>query len=163
MKIEEFKTILKRLEDLYAASGMGTAARDVRSVAQLLVGSEGKTVEEFLAETKALLHRAERPAGGPTTIDERRVAEHSSRLLGAGTDQGAFQVALEALDADKALDTADWYAIANRYRNTPSGATHIYKFKSVKAARATIRDVFIERFEGESKRGILDRILRWAS
>jgi hypothetical protein len=106
---------------------------------------------EFIVETTALLHRAERPAGAATTIDEPIVAEHSSRLLEAATDQGAFQAALEALDADKALGTADWYAIANRYRNTPSGATHIYKFKSVKAARAAIRDVFIERFEGESR------------
>jgi hypothetical protein len=162
MKIKEFKGILRRLEELYAAAGMAAQAKDLHSVTQLLGDSNEKTVDEFITETKALLERPQ-PAGTPSVVDEQRVADHSARLLGAGTDQTAFQSALDALDADEKLGTREWYAIANRYRNAPSGASHVYKFKSVKAARAAIRDVFIERFEGQSKRGVLDRILRWAS
>jgi len=162
MKTEEFKAVLKRLEELYAAAGLVAQAKDIRNVAHLLDGSEGRTINEFIAETKALLEQPEPPVVGPR-IDDARVAEHSTRLLEAGTDQTAFQAALDALDMDRQLSSGDWYAIANRYRNAPSGGSHIYKFKTVKAARAAIRDVFIERFESQSKRGVLDRILRWAS
>lgn len=162
MKVEEFKVVLQRLEDLYTAAGIAAPAKDLRSVAKLLEGSEGTTLEEFVSETRALLDRAAKPAP-ESVINEGKVVEHSTRLLQAGTDQDAFQKALDLLAADNALSTADWYAIANRYRNAPSGSSHIYKFKSLKAARGAIRDVFIERFESQSKRGILDRILRWAS
>jgi hypothetical protein len=162
MTTQEFKAVLKRLEELYAAAGLTAPAKDVRSVASLLDGSEGNTLEEFISETKALLERQPSTAV-ELTVDEGRVAEHSARLLSAGTDQAAFQAALDALDADRGLGAPEWYAIANHYRNTPSGGDHVYRFKSVKAARASIRDVFIERFESQSKRSVLDRILRWAS
>ena len=162
MKIEEFKAVLERLEELYAAAGMAAPAKDVRAIARLLEGSEGKSVDEFIADTKDLLERP-RAVEATAVVDEHRVSTHSGRLLGAGTDQTAFQGALEALDQDAGLGPGEWYAIANRYRNAPSGGNHIYKFKSVKAARAAIRDVFIERFEAQSKRSVLDRILRWAS
>jgi hypothetical protein len=157
MKTDEFKAILKRLEELYAAAGTAGPANDIRSVARLLDGSEGKTLDEFIAETRALL---ESPRSQPaaTSADHELVAKYSARLLEAGTDQAAFDATLGALDVDHQLKPADWYAIANRYRNAPSGGTHTYKFKSVKAAREAIRDVFIERFEAESKRGVLDRI-----
>ena len=118
--------------------------------------AEGKTIEEFIAETKSFMERPLSPVEG-AAIEEEEFAKHSTRLLSAGTDQAAFQSALDALDADRELDPSDWYAIANHYRNAPSGGSHVYKFKSVKAARAAIRDVFIERFELQSKRGVLDR------
>jgi hypothetical protein len=160
MKIEDFKAILKRLQDVYAAGGMTSPAKDLRDLARLFEGSRADTVDEFIAETKALL---ETPPRSREPVNDERVSVHSARLLDAGTDQFAFEAALDALDADRGLSTAEWYAIANRYRNVPSGANHVYKFKSVKAARAAIRDVFIERFESQSKRGVLERILRWAS
>ena len=162
MKIEQFKDILTRLEQLYSAAGAGAPAKDVRAVARLLEGNEDKTMDEFIAETKALLNDPPR-AKTKMSADQNCVAIHARRLLDAGTDQSAFQTALESLDADKGLGKTDWYAIANHYRNAPAGGTHVYKFNSVKAARAAIRDVFIERFEAESKRGVIDRIMHWAS
>jgi hypothetical protein len=87
----------------------------------------------------------------------------ATRLLGAGTDQAAFQAALEALDADRSIGAAEWYAIANRYWNEPTGATYEYRFKSGKAAREAIRNTFIKRFEANSKQGVFDRISRRVS
>jgi hypothetical protein len=157
MKTDEFKAILKRLEELYTAAGTAGPADDIRSVAQLLDGSEGKTLDEFIAETRTLL-ASPLSQSAAVSVDQVRIEKHSARLLEAGTNQAAFDAALENVDADRQLKPADWFAIANRYRNAPSGGTHTYKFKSAKVAREAIRDVFIERFEAESKRGVLDRI-----
>jgi len=166
MKTEDLKRVLVRLEEVFSAAGMTAPASDIHSVARLLDGSEGKTVDEFISEIKVLL---ERPAGRSRTssespiAEERRIADYTSRLLGAGTDQAAFQAALDALDADRSLGAAEWYAIANRYRNEPTGASHVFRFKSGKAAREAIRNTFIERFEAQSKQGVLDRIFRRVS
>jgi hypothetical protein len=166
MKTEELKRVLVRLKEVFSAAGMAAPANDLHSVARLLDGSEGKTVEEFISETKALLEKPTgrpRVAGVSPTADERLVADHSSRLLSAGTDRAAFQAALDALDADRSLGPAEWYAVANRFRNEPTAATHVYRFKSMKAAREAIWDTFIERFEAQSKRGVINRIFGRAS
>jgi hypothetical protein len=163
MKIAEFRDVLNRLEELYAAAGAAAPAEDLRSVVRLLEGSESKSVDEFVAETRVLLE-TQRPADAAAVgLDKARVASHARRLLEAGTNQQAFRAALDALDEDKGLNKAEWYSIADQYRNTPTGGTHNYRYASIKSARAAIRDVFIERFEAESKRGILERITRWAS
>ncbi len=163
MKVAEFKDVLNRLEELYGAAGAASQAEDLRRVRRLLEGSESKTVDDFVAETRMLLGDQSPPEGMNVGIDQERVATHALRLLDAGTDQHAFQLALDALDEDKRLGKAEWFAIANRYRNAPTGGAHIYKYSTIKGARAAIRDVFIERFEAESKRGIIERITRWAS
>ena len=67
------------------------------------------------------------------------------------------------LDSDPSVGKAEWAAIANRYRNAPTNGSHVYKFRSNKEARAAIRDAFIERHEASSKRGILNRLTKWAS
>jgi hypothetical protein len=163
MKVSEFKDVLRRLQELYVAAGAAAQADDLARVMRLLQGNESKTVEEFVAETKSLLVGERDLDRAGAALDEDGVALHARRLLAAGTDQRAFQAALEAADQDKQLGKAEWFSIANRYRNAPTGGTHVYKYNTIKAARAAIRDLFIERFESESKRGILDRLTRWAS
>lgn len=161
VNVKVLRAALERLESLYAASGSSAAAKDLRSVAHLLEGHDEKSVEQFIADTKELL---DRPATARTTrLDLERTNWHAERLLAAGVDQGAFDQALSELDADPQVGKAEWAAIANRYRNAPTSGTHLYKFKSNKEARAAIRDVFFERHEAESKRGIIDRITKWAS
>jgi hypothetical protein len=161
MDIKELKVALERIEALYAAAGATAAAKDLRSVAHLLDGHDGKSVEAFIAETRQLL---DKPASAVSTaVDLERVALHADRLLGVGTDQSKFDAALVALEADSLVGKAEWAAIANRYRNAPTNGTHVYKFKSNKEARAAIRDAFIERYEAKSKGGIIDRITKWAS
>lgn len=161
MDIKELKATLERIEGLYAAAGAVAAAKDLRSVAHLLDGHDGKSVEAFITETRELLAR---PTGTtPVSVDIERVALHADRLLSAGIDQSAFDAALRELDGDALVGKPEWAAIANRYRNAPTNGTHVYKFKSNKEARAAIRDAFIERHEANSKRGIIDRITKWAS
>jgi hypothetical protein len=159
MKIEEFKAVLKRLEQLYLAAGATGPAKDLQSITRLLEGHEGKSLDEFIAETIAVLAGPSEPEKKIDVNDQQRVAVHAQRLLDAGTNESAFQAALEALDQDRGLRKVDWIAIANKYRNAPTGATYSYKFDSIKDARASISDVFTERFESESKRGIISRIM----
>ena len=161
MDIKELKSALERLESLYAAAGATSAAKDLRSVTQLLDGHDGKSVEAFIAETNEILTKASCPK--TATVDGARIAHHADRLLAAGIDQSAFDTALAELDCDASVGKAEWAGIANRYRNAPTNSTHAYKFKSNKEARAAIRDAFIERHEANSKRGIIDRLTRWAS
>lgn len=161
MNIKQLKTALERIESLYAAAGVTSAANDLRKVAQLLDGHDEKSVEAYIAELTAQPCNTSSPE--PSALNEDRVSTHARRLLAAGLDQNAFDSALRELDRDTRVGKAEWAAIANRYRNAPTNGTHVFKFKSNKAARAAIRDVFIERHEANSKRGIIDRLTRWAS
>lgn len=161
MDIKELKRALERLEDLYAAAGAAAAAKDLRSVSKLLDGHDGKSVDAFIAETNELL--AQTTERKTFDVDHGRVDVHADRLLAAGIDQQKFDAAMAELDDDDALGKPEWAAIANRYRNAPTNGTHVYKFKSNKEARAAIRDAFIERHEANSKRGIIDRLTKWAS
>ena len=162
MDVAALKAILMRMEELYVAGGAAAAAKDIQRVTQLLEGHEDESVDRFIAETKALLQKppAARKVSG---ADQKLVHEHATRLLAADLDQDSFSDALERLDQDSRIGKNDWFAIANRYRNAPTGSTHVYKFKSIREARAAIRDAFIERYEASSKQSIIERITRWAS
>ena len=160
MKIAEFKELIARLEQLHAASGAATQAKDLRSFLKIFEGSEDKTVDEFVAETAAALSAVTATAASSTTAD--RIAVYADRLLQAGTNETVFRRALQSLQNDEKLKNSEWYAIANRYRNAPTGSQHAYRYSSVKAAKAAIEDTFIERFERADKDGIIDRLTRWA-
>ena len=161
MEIKELRAALKRIEDLYAAAGAAVAAKDLRSIAQLLDGHDGKSVDAFITETRELLSSP--TAAKATAPDMNCVTLHAKRLLAAGIDQIAFDAAIGDVDADKAVKKPEWAAIANRYLNAPTQGKHVYKFKTNMEARAAIRDAFIERHEANSKRGILDGLTKWAS
>lgn len=164
MQLSRLKRIFERLTDSYAAAGAEEPAKDMRRVADLLKGHEQRTVDDFVAETRKALD-----AGGFTSAKQRSkinddvVARHTSSLLSAGADRSAFDAAVGAIDADDQVGKLELFAIANRYRNQPSGGTHEIKFKSVKQARGTIRDVFLERADSQSKRGAIDKLTKRAS
>lgn len=162
MNIKELERVLERLERMYAAAGASGPAKDLKSVMRILEGHGEKSVEDFVAETRALLDSA---AGddGDKRVSGDLVDEHARRLLAAATDQPQFEAALAALDQDGRIGKLEWFAIANRYLNEPTNGTHVYRFKSVKEARSAIRDAFVERFEAGSKQGIIKRLTRWAS
>src|SRR5689334_21912338 len=61
MKVEEFKAVMKRLEQLYLAAGVTAPAKDLQSIARLLDGYEGKLLDEFIAETIAVLAGPSQP------------------------------------------------------------------------------------------------------
>ncbi len=154
MDVKDLKNILLRLEELYAAGQATGAATDIAAVSSLLDGHDDKTVETFLDEVKLKL----RPLS-----DIERVDLHVKRLLDAGLDQARFDANLSAIGHDRKVLKAMWFAIANEYRNRPSGGNYAFKYKNIEDARFRIRDAFIERFEAASKRGIIDKLTRWAS
>ncbi|MEO8651662.1 MAG: hypothetical protein ABI391_05110 [Hyphomicrobiaceae bacterium] len=164
MNVTELKAVLHRLEELYVAGGASAAAKDLRSIAGLLEGHEDKSLDAFIDETRSLLDspKGMAPAAKPAANDEL-VASYSDRLLAANIDQSKFDPILAELDKDKRTSRHEWYAIANRYRNAPTNGTYEIKFKSIQDARKTIRDTFIERHEAASKRGVIERLTKWAS
>jgi len=165
MNVTELKAVLKRLEELYAAGGAGPTAKDLRSIAGLLEGHEHKSVDAFIEETRSLLDQpkaatAKAPAAA---VNNELVASYVQRLLGSGIDQAQFEPILAELDADKRTSRAEWFAIANGYRNAPTGGTFEFKFKSIPEARKFIRDTFIERHAAVNKREAIERLTKWAS
>jgi hypothetical protein len=111
MNIMDLKAVLKRIEGLYAAAGASTAAKDLRSVAHLLDGHDGKSVEAFMTETQELLNAPQ--AAKTATIDTERVTLHVNRLLTAGIDQSSFDSALCEIDSDTLVRKQERAAIAN--------------------------------------------------
>jgi hypothetical protein len=162
VNVKELQGVLERLEGMYAAAGASGPAKDLRSVVRILDGYGEKSIEEFVAETRALLSAGQRH-GGSAPPQPDIVEQHVHRLLSAAADLGTFEKALAAVDQDGAVTKTDWFAIANAFLNRPSGGTHTYKFKSLKEARSAIYDAFVERFEAGGKRGIIKRLTRWAS
>jgi hypothetical protein len=162
MNIRVFRSVLERLEKLYASAGARTQAKDIRSVSSLLDGHENKTVEAYVAETRAAIRTDDQDRGRHVADPEAYVTEHAQRLLDAGTDEEAFDAALTALDNDDRANKSAWFAIANRYRNQPTGGTSTRKFRSIKDARQAIRDVFLDRFDARSKRRVIDKLTKRA-
>ncbi len=162
MNVAELKAVLERLEDLYAAGGATAAAKDLRSIASLLDGYESKSVDTFIAETRDLLDRPKTSTVKPSAKAEL-VVLYSDKLLAAKTDQRGFEAAMFEMDDDSRVGKLEWFGIANRYRNEPTKGTYEFKFKSIQEARKAIRDTFIERHEAASKRGVIERLTKWAS
>jgi hypothetical protein len=164
MNVTELKAVLHRLEELYVAGGASAAAKDLRSIATLLEGHENKSLDAFIDETRSLLDRPKGPAPAPKpATNNELVASYSDRLLTADIDQSKFDSILAELDKDKRTSRHEWFAIANRYRNAPTNGTFEFKFKSIPEARKFIRDTFIERHAAASKRGVIERLTKWAS
>ena len=119
MKIADLKKLIARLQHSHAASGAIKQANSLQEAQKIFEGSEDKTVDQFVAETTAALSQVG-PQKFSAPAPNKRVALHGGRLLAAGIDEGKFQHALQLLDDDKVLRSADWYAIANFYRNAPA-------------------------------------------
>lgn len=164
MQVKILKRLLERLRDSYSAIGAVEPSKDMRRVVDLLKGHEDETVGEFIAETKARLEGQNSPDTSEVqTAADKVVADHVRRLLDAGTDRSGFNAAWALLNDDAEVGKLELFAIANRYRNEPSGGTHAIKFKSLRQARTVIRDVFLERADAERKSGAIERLTKRAS
>ncbi len=157
MTVGELKAILERLQEVFSSAGSRQPARDLKSVVEVLEGSEGKTVESFVAETKDLLEPGPR-SGSPSGSDEAAIARCVRKLLEAGSDRDAFEAVLRALKVDDDIDTPRLFAIANGYFNEPTGGTHVFRFKSKTAAYEFMRKKFVERAQLENKFKIIERL-----
>jgi hypothetical protein len=163
MQVKVLKRLFGRLRDSYSAAGADEPAKDMRRLSDLLRGNEDKTVEEFVAETRALLDPGQLQAtDGIAQVSDEAIAKHVRNLLGAGTDRSAFDAAMAELEQDREVGKMELFAIANRYRNQPSGGTHEIRYKSLKQARGSMRDVFRERTDSQSKRDAIERLTKRA-
>lgn len=159
MEIRELRKVFDRLRRMYAAAGAKGPANDLSKVAKVLEGHEHRSVETFVTETKSRLAALEPPA---TDTDQGAVVSYTRRLLAADTNQPEFDIVFRELKMDKEVTKSTLDAIANRYRNDPTSGTYVFKFKTRNSALQAIRDTFIERAEGESKRGIIEKITRFS-
>src|SRR5690606_11194364 len=123
--------------------------------------------DAFINEARSLL---DKPKTGTSVLkapkapaNDALIASYVERLLDVGVDQARFEPILAELDGDKRTSRTEWFAIANGYRNKPTNGAFEFRFKSIPEARKFIRDTFIERHEAASKRGVIERLTKWAS
>ena len=158
MKIRELRSILERLQEVFSSAGSRQPARDLKSVVEVLHGSEDTTVEQFVSETKSLLDpEPPRPKPPPPT-NEIAISRYVRKLLDAGDDREAFEAILEALRIDERIGKDELFMIANRFFNEPTGGTYVFKFKSKAAAYEFMRKKFVERAQLDSKFRIIDKL-----
>ncbi len=161
MQVKWLKRLFGRLGEKYEAAGAFEPADDMRKIAEALKAHEDKSVDAFVIEAKKLLGSLP-PEPDRASQDDVVVRDTVRKLLDAGADRERFDALLSELDALK-LGKQELFAIANQYRNLPSGATHVQKFKSLRHARSSIMDVFLERADAQRKRGTIDKLTKRAS
>jgi hypothetical protein len=157
MNVGELNAILERLQEVFSSAGSRQSARDLKDVVEVLKGSEGKTVETFVTETKDLSeprHRREPQRSSNEAVVDRYVRE----LLAAGSDRDAFEAVLRELKDDEDIDKPRLFAIANGYFNEPTGGTHVFRFRSKTAAFEFIRKKFVERAQLQNKFRIIEKL-----
>jgi hypothetical protein len=163
MKVKRLKRLFERLRDSYSAAGADEPAGDMQRVAGLFSGHEDRAVDEFVAETKRLLDGQSSTTEQTIQVADELAAKYIRKLLEAGTDQSVFDTVMDDLESDAEVRKIELFAIANGYRNEPSGGTYVTKFKSLKQARESIREVFLGRLDAQSKRGVIDKLTKRAS
>jgi len=158
MNVRELRSIFQQLQELLSSAGSRQSARDLDSVVKALDGSENKTVEQFVSETKRLLEPPPPQPEPAATPDETAITHYVRGLLGAGDDREAFEEVLEDLRADKRIGKDQVFAIANAFFNEPTGGTYVFKFKSKAAAYEFMRKKFVERAQLDSKFKIIEKL-----
>jgi hypothetical protein len=162
MKIEELEHILRHVAHLYAAGGAGGPAKDLQRLVELFEDNGQQSVEEFVRTTDECLQApVARKTASKNKTDMGVAAAHAQALLEAGIEKVAFAEAMDLIVADKKVRKDEWLAIANLYLNAPSGGTHVFKFKTVNEAKNAIKNAFVERLDGQSKQGIIEKLARW--
>jgi hypothetical protein len=136
-----------------------TAAGDFEKLIGALNGQSSRPANDAIEGAKLPVIRV--ASSKRKQIDPAVASKYAEALLGAGTDQGAFNGVFEMLKSDRGIAKPQLDSIANRYLNEPSGGQFLFKFKSKTEALETIRRKFIERAQSESKRGIIERMTGW--
>jgi hypothetical protein len=87
--------------------------------------------------------------------DERRVAVYVARLAAAKVERSVFEIAMEDMEADGALTSADVIAIAHRYNKGGKKPT------SRAAALAMMRKRFVEIVRTANKNKVAEKARPW--
>jgi hypothetical protein len=151
MKVSHIHSVLEKLRSLYASAGAKSQAGDCQKLLDALADFRTEELELFVGRVSASLNRSTAPPLGPD--------DYAKMLLSAGTDEAAFNIALSTAVDNRRITKAALDAIANRYLNTPSGGSHVYKFKTRQRTVEAIRSKFIERAQLEGKGNIIDKLM----
>jgi hypothetical protein len=145
MNLKRLRDIIADVADLVGASGTKRSADDVRALAQVLHGPDGRSADESIDELEDLIS------------EEERLARESyvKRLLGAGTDKSSFEPVYAELKNDRCILKEDADAIAHDYTKGRKS------WPSRKAALDAIRKKFVERAYQESKMRIVEKSKVW--
>jgi hypothetical protein len=153
MTVAELRTILDNIQRLCAKAGAKTAMKDLQTFSDMLKPYSEMPVDKASAEIKhSLSQAAERPAKGTktparsaTSLDQNLIQHHLAALRDAGTDQKAFELALQKLKTSKSLKSPDVAEIARQF------SLSITAYKSKAAAYSDIEKAFIRQARFENK------------
>ncbi|MCG8441421.1 MAG: hypothetical protein MI723_06395 [Caulobacterales bacterium] len=118
----------------------------------MTVGHERSSVDDFVAETEALLAKR---MPTQTTADELVVRRHAKRLSEAGLERAAFEPVIAELTSDKAARKAELDAIAHAY----IGGRESQPSKN--AGVDAIERKFLERVRFAKKKDLFDTVTPW--
>jgi hypothetical protein len=146
MNIREILAALDQLRELYAACGPKTAEKNIAKVIELLAPHEGKPIEAFMMEVRAVAASAEARAAPPAAaVDQAVVEQYVHLLAAAGTEERVFEETFAALTGDTNVRLKEADAIARQFTRQQS------PFKTRKAALTAIKQTFVERARFENK------------
>ena len=154
LHVREFKEALNQLLGLYEAAGAKAPVDDLKRLLSLVDGNPDQKFDEFLLELERELERATAKRANRQP-DVHTIKRHGEALKAAGTDVGAFEAAISALEEDKAATKDEVDAIAHEYT---SGRLH---WKSRKEGIDAIRTRFKERGYQSSKMKLLEKFTPW--
>lgn len=145
MTVKAVKETIADAAAVVEAASSGAAADEIRDAGALLGEDAERPAAEAIAELEQLLGQQRREL----------IVSYAERLRQAGTDEAAFGVVEQALEADALMGRSDVEAIAHAYCQGRS------KWPSRKAALKAIRTKFTERAYNESKMRIVERSRVW--
>ena len=164
MNVRELQDVLRKLEAVYVSGGAKKQAGSVAALAKAIDGTPEMSIEQLIDEIRLKLSINVSIEGSRSQIiDEGLVDAFAKRLAAVGTDRRSFDILFAELKGSPVVRAAECSAIANRYRNDPTGGTYVFKFSSKLEAQEFIFDTFIGRAQAESKAGIIDRMTKWAA
>ena len=102
MRADQLSKTLLEIKGIFSAAGLPAIEKDVATLAEYIGQQGDRDVDHVLAEIKAKLDPAAKPAVG-----SGQIAGHIEALKNAGLDEARFRSALGSLRADKALDKQD--------------------------------------------------------
>ncbi len=154
LHVREFKDALHQLLGLYEAAGAKAPVEDLKRLLSLVDGNPEQSFDDFLQELERTLERATFKKAD-RQVNAETVKRHTEALKAAGTDPGAFEHAISALQDDKSASKEDVDAIAHEYT---SGRLH---WKTRKDGLDAIRTRFKERGYQSSKMKLLEKFTPW--
>ncbi len=151
--VNELGAILSCVQQLCTSAGAKTAAKDLQTFSDMLKSYSDLRVDKACAEinyrlSQSLVKPARRAKASSRTtaaLNENAVQRHLAELRDAGTDQQAFDLALQKLKASKSIKLPELAEIARQF------SLSVTAYRSKTAAHADIERAFIQQARFENK------------